>query len=260
MPLKTRSLVLTKSQAACLVALRTGKVSKSQIAIKAKLDLIKTATALGALGRLGLARQDETKKWHTTTRGKIRRFRIDSDRLRQNSGIPGSGGLRLLELLDRPMRGSEIVEKLRVSHQRVRQLVTKLHAQGHVTFGDPENPFWIIRRADDRTPLLSRDDEHVLSAIPREYLTNVTKIRVAARMSENKVLKILEALIAGRFVEEFKGLRGSRVYDSPRPVKVILNAINLLVAQRCHACLLNQTVFAKCFRRSWTRGRCASEM
>jgi hypothetical protein len=89
---------LTKSQAACLVALRTGKVSKSQIAIKAKLDLIKTATALGALGRLGLARQDETKKWHTTTRGKIRRFRIDSDRLRQNSGIPGSGGLRLLEL------------------------------------------------------------------------------------------------------------------------------------------------------------------
>jgi DNA-binding MarR family transcriptional regulator len=158
------------------------------------------------------------------------------------------------------MRGSEIAEKLRVSHQRVRQLVTKLHAQGHVTFGDPENPFWIIRRADDRTPLLSRDEEHVLSAIPREYVTNVTKIRLAARMSENKVLKILEALIAGRFVEEFKGLRGSRVYDSPRPVKVILNAINLLVAQRCHACLLNQTVFAKCFRRSWTRGRCASEM
>jgi predicted transcriptional regulator len=99
-----------------------------------------------------------------------------------------------------------------VSHQRVRQLVIKLHAQGRVTFGDPENPFWIIRRADDRTPLLSRDEEHLLSAIPREYVTNVTKIRLAARMPENKVQKILEGLIASRFVEEFEGLQGNRVY------------------------------------------------
>jgi DNA-binding MarR family transcriptional regulator len=159
-----------------------------------------------------MAKQDEAKRWHTTTRGKIGRFKIVPDRLRRNSGIPGSGGRRLLELLDRPMRGSEIVEKLRVSHQRVRQLVTKLYAQGHVTFGDPENPFWIIRRADDKTRLLSRDEEHVLSAIPREYVTNVTKIRLAARMSENKVLKILQALISSRFVEEFRGLQGSRVY------------------------------------------------
>ena len=73
------------------------------------------------------------------------------------------------------MRGNEIVEKLAVSHQRVRQLLIKLHAQGHVTFGDPEKPFWIMRRAGDKTPLLSRDEEHVLSAIPREYVTNTTR-------------------------------------------------------------------------------------
>jgi DNA-binding IclR family transcriptional regulator len=212
MPLKARSHVLTESQAACLVALRNGKISKSEIAIQAKLDLIKTATALGTLGRLGIAKQDQAKGWHTTTRGNTCRFKIVPDRLRRNSGIPGSGGRRLLKLLDRPMRGNEIVEKLGVTHQRVRQLVIKLYAQGHVTFGDPENPFWIIRRADDRTPLLSRDDEHVLSAIPREYVTNVTKIRLAARMPKNKVQKILEGLIANRFVEDFKGLQGSRVY------------------------------------------------
>ncbi len=110
------------------------------------------------------------------------------------------------------MRGSEIVERLGVTHQRVRQLVIKLHAQGRVTFADPENPFWIIRRADDRTPLLSRDEEHVLSAIPREYVTNVAKIRLAARMPENKVRKILEGLIASRFVEEFEGFQDNRVY------------------------------------------------
>jgi hypothetical protein len=158
MPLKVRSLVLTKSQAACLGALRNGKVSKPEIAIQAKLDLAKTATALGTLSRLELANQDEAKSWHTTTRGRTCRFKTIPDRLRRNSGVPGSGGQRLLKLLDRPMRGNEIVEKLAVSHQRVRQLVIKLHAQGYVTFGDPKKPFWIIRRADDKAPLLSRDE------------------------------------------------------------------------------------------------------
>jgi Mn-dependent DtxR family transcriptional regulator len=110
------------------------------------------------------------------------------------------------------MRGNEIVERLGVSHQRVRQLVIKLHAQGHVNFGDPEKPFWIIRRADDRAPLLSRNEEHVLSAIPREYVTNAAKIRLAARMSENEVQKILDGLIASCFVEEFEGFQGNRVY------------------------------------------------
>jgi DNA-binding IclR family transcriptional regulator len=212
MPVKARSLVLTKSQAACLIALRNNRVSKPEIAIQAKLDLTKTAAALGTLARLGLAKQNPTKRWHATTRGKTCRFKTVPDRLRRNSGIPGSGGQRLLKLLDRPMRGNEIVEKLGVSHQRVRQLVIKLYAQGRVTFGDPENPFWIIRRADDRSPLLSRDEERVLSAIPRDYVTNVTKIRLAARMPENKVQKILECLIASRFVEESEGLQGNRVY------------------------------------------------
>jgi hypothetical protein len=52
---QARSLVLTKSQAACLIALRDRKHAKTEIAIQAKLDLIKTATELGTLARLGLA-------------------------------------------------------------------------------------------------------------------------------------------------------------------------------------------------------------
>jgi Mn-dependent DtxR family transcriptional regulator len=211
MPLKARGLVLTKSQAACLTALRNGKVAKPEIAILAKLDLKKTSAALGTLAQLGMVKQNQKKRWHTTRRGKVCRFKVISDRLRRNSGVPGAGGRRLLNLLDRPMRGNEIVERLGVSHQRVRQLVIKLHAQGYVTFGDEENPFWIIRRTDDRTPLLSRDEEHVLSTIPREYVTNVVKIRLAARMPENKVQKILEGIVS-RFVEEFEGLQGNRVY------------------------------------------------
>jgi len=234
---KARNLVLTKSQAACLIALRRRKDSKPEIAIQAKLDLTKTATELGALARIGLARQNQSKRWHTTTSGKACRFKIVPDRLRRNSGLPGPGALRLLQLLDRPMRGSEIAEELGLSHQRVRQLVIKLHAQGRVSFGDPDKPFWIVMRAGDKTPLLSRDEEHVLSAIPREYATDATKIRLAARMPEHTVQQILERLVASRFVQTFEGLKGNRVYnvtrhaEAPRPpvesdrVRKVLSAI-----------------------------------
>jgi len=105
MPIKARNLTLTNSQVACLIALRHCKDSKSKIAIEAKLDLIKTATALGALARLGLAKQNRAKKWHATARGKTCRYETVPDRLRRNRALPGAGGRRLLALLDRPMRG-----------------------------------------------------------------------------------------------------------------------------------------------------------
>src|SRR6202161_4993494 len=77
---------------------------------------------------------------------------------------------------------SEIAEELALSYKRVRQFVIKLPAQGGVSFGDPDKPFWIVMRAGDKTLLLSRDEEHVLSAIPREYATDATKIRLPARL------------------------------------------------------------------------------
>jgi Mn-dependent DtxR family transcriptional regulator len=209
---KARNLILTKSQAACLIALRRRKDSKPEIAIQAKLDLTKTAAGLGALARIGLASQNQSKKWHPTTSGKVCRFKVVPDRQRRNSGLPGPGALRLLQLLDRPMRGSDIAEELGLSHQRVRQLVIKLHAQGRVSFGDPDKPFWIVMRAGDKTPLLSRDEEHVLSAIPLEYATDCPKIRLAARVPEHTVQQILERLVANRFVQTFEGLKRNQVY------------------------------------------------
>jgi len=203
---------LTKSQAACLIALRHHKRTQPEIAIEARLELKKTTTALRALASLGLTKQDQTKKWHVTERGKTCHFRTVADRTRRNYGLPGPAGRRLLKLLIRPMQCNEIAEKLGVTHQRVRQLLIKLHAQGRVVFGDVDNPFWIVMRAGDKTPLLSFDQERVLSAIPREYSTTVTKIRIAARMPENKVERILGSLTAGRLVDVSKGLQGNREY------------------------------------------------
>jgi Mn-dependent DtxR family transcriptional regulator len=212
MPPKARNLVLTKSQAACLAALQHRKGFKAEIAILAKLDLLKTAAALRVLMRLGLTRQDRTKAWHTTARAKTCCFETVPDRPRQNTGVPGPGARRLLEVLDRPMRGREIAEKLGVTYQRVHQLTIRLHAQGRVTFGDPENPSWIVMRTGDKTPFLSRDEERVLSAIPLEYATNATKIRLVARLPENKTQQALERLIASRFVKACEGFQGNQLY------------------------------------------------
>ena len=212
MALEDRNLVLTKSQAACLIALRDRKDSTPKIAVHAKLDMKKTAAALGELERLGLAKRDQPKNWHATARGKICLFQTVPDRSRRDSGVPGPGGQRLLELLNHPMPGREIAERLGITKQGTRQLLIKLHAQGRVRFADPERPFWLVARTGDKTPILSRDEERVLSAIPPEYATDARKISLAASMPECKARQTLESLIARRFVEACAGFQGGRLF------------------------------------------------
>ena len=137
---------------------------------------------------------------------------LSAERRRRKRGAPRGSGWRLLALLDRPRRGKEIAEKLGLSPQRVHQLVVKLHARGYLSVADPEHPLWLVMRAGDKTRLLSREEERVLSAVPREYVTDATKIRLAVDMAEDLVEKILESLLAARFVESFEGLRGRQVY------------------------------------------------
>jgi DNA-binding MarR family transcriptional regulator len=192
---KAQNIVLTQSQAACLFALRQGNETQSGIALEAKLTLPTTAAALRTLARLRLAEQDPSRRWHATGRGKVCRFETVPNRPRQNTGL-GPAQRRVLELLDRPMRGREIVEKLGMTPQGVRQLLIKLHAQGHVRFADPENPFWFVSRANDKTSLLSRDEERVLSVIPREYATDATKIRLASGASEACALGRVISMVA----------------------------------------------------------------
>lgn len=209
---RTPNLSLTSAQAACLRALCHGRNLKTGIAVEAKLDLIKTESALKTLASLGLAKKDRSKKWRATSRGMTCRYVIAAERLRRKSGLPGPGGQRLLALLDRPMRGTDLAEKLGLTHQRVRQLIVKLHAQGHVSFGDPANPFWMVMRASDKTAYLSRVEERVLSAIPREYVTNATKIRLAVRLPENSLHEVLDQLVHRRLIEASKGLRAEGVF------------------------------------------------
>ena len=160
---KAPRLALRESQTACLVALRHRKCSTPRLAIEAKLDIKKTAAALRTLTQLGLAEREGTRTWRTTARGATCRFETGPDRPRRTQE-PGPSSQRLLDLLDRPMTGSVIAEKLGVTRQRVRQLIVRLHALGRIAFGDPDDPFWIVMRAEDKSLILSYDEERVLSA------------------------------------------------------------------------------------------------
>ena len=223
---KVRNLILTESQAACLVALRFRKESKTEIAIQARLDLKKAAKALEALKELGLARRGEMNSWHPTGRGRNCRFKTIPDPIRRGSALPGPGARRLLDALDRPMRGDQLAERLGITLQRVRQLVVKLHAQGLVKFGDPERILEVVTRTKDKTVLLSQDEVRVLSAIPDAYATNVKKIRLAVLLPEKSVQQILDHFVARHFVVAQGGFADDTVYQ--------ITAIGLKHPQRHH--------------------------
>jgi DNA-binding IclR family transcriptional regulator len=209
---RARNLLLTQAQAACLVALRSGRNSQSKIAIEAELALTKATTALRKLAELGLAQRHETKGWQATPRGIICRFDTVPGRPRRNELAPSPSATRLLELLDRPMRGRQLVKELGMTRQGVHQLLIRLYAQGHVRFADPENPLWLVMRADDKTPALSRSEERVLSVVPRDYATDAVKIRSAAGVPDAEIHEILERLLLRRLIEASEGLRGNQVY------------------------------------------------
>jgi Mn-dependent DtxR family transcriptional regulator len=213
MDTKVRNLILTKSQAACLAALRSSKESKTEVAIQAKLDLIKAAKTLEALRKLGLARRGEITRWHLTRLGRYCRFKTIPDRIRRGSALPGPGARRLLDVLDRPMQGNELAERLGITLQRVRQLVVKLHAQGLVKFGDSERILEVVTRTKDKTILLSRDEARVLSTIPGAYATNATKIRLAVSLPEKSVQQILDRFVARHFVVALDGFTDEAIYQ-----------------------------------------------
>jgi predicted transcriptional regulator len=231
MPSADQSIpTLTKSQADCLLVLRNPGHTRSKIAIAAKLDLKRAEIALRKLEQLGLARQTDSNLWIATALGEDCSFETVPDQRRPPGRPPalafasaptappqkdrplGAGARRLLDLLDRPMRGPALAQELGFSRERVRQLLHSLHALGRVSFGDPDHPSWLIKRAGDETPILTREAERALAALPREHMTDGTRLGAAAGLSDDEAERILADLTAAGLVEAFKGSQGGPVF------------------------------------------------
>jgi DNA-binding IclR family transcriptional regulator len=111
------------------------------------------------------------------------------------------------------MSGSELARQLSITRQRVHQLVVKLHGKGHVRLGDRERVLHVIARKADPTPLLSRDEQRVFSAIAEQYDTTTGKIRLAAGCSEGRAEDILKRLVSIGLVAQNKTVNGTRRYQ-----------------------------------------------
>ena len=205
-------VVLTTSELACFQALGHDTTRKTRIAIATKLDLPKTSAALEKLERLGFIRRDETRRWHPTKRGRTCAVRAVPDRKRRNHGTPGRGGERLLQALEHPMRCDQLAARLGITKQRVYQLAVKLYAHGFIRLGDESKPLHVIARRNDPTLLLSYEQEHVLAVMPREFATTLSKIRVAANLSEELAVAATRRLLVAGLIEEMGGPRGERLY------------------------------------------------
>lgn len=215
MTVATDVIALTACEAACLDAVRDGIATKSRIALATRQDLKSVAGSLDALHQARLIDRSPDGGWRSGVADQGRPVRVVPDgSKRAGSGrlIAGSTAERLLQLLDQPKRGNELVDELRVSRQRVHQLVIRLHAQGRVRLGDPQRALHIVACADDPSLLLARDEERVLSAFPDDAATTPARLRAAARLSLQRLDVPLRHLEAHGLIEPTHPSRGQPAY------------------------------------------------
>jgi len=138
-----RPISLTAPEAACLEALGSCTERKVLIALRAGLNLRQTSRALGTLASLGLASSDAGHAWHPTPRGKRAKISI-APAVRTRGRKPltrlvaGTSATRLLALLDRPRRGSELTTLLSVTRNVFINWL--LPCQHSASYGSPTRP------------------------------------------------------------------------------------------------------------------------
>ncbi len=218
MPPSAVRVQLTVTEAACLNAVKNGLDGKTKIAVETKRDLKTVASALERLGRARLIGRTGSRRWHPTKHGRHCAVRVVPDPERRLGGkvfgrlIAGSAAERLLDALDRPMRGSDLVERLGVTPQRVHQLIVRLHAQDRVRLGDRGKILHIIARSDDPSLLLTHGEERILSALPDEAATTVPRLAAGARMLSARAKNAVDHLYEKGLVEEAGSSRGRTLY------------------------------------------------
>lgn len=211
-PESSATPALTASQAACIEALRKGAASKSQIAIAAGLSHYRARSALLSLASVRLAERAPGNRWRLTRRGRACRLETVPDKHGRGAGKLGRAAKRALRALDHPMSRSELAARLGVTTQRAHQLIVALRAAGRVQLGDPQLRPLIVARAGDPTPLLSRQEQRVLSVIPEHYATTADRIRPAVRCSVSAASRILGRLLELGLIAVEERTAGQKVY------------------------------------------------
>ena len=96
--------------------------------------------------------------------------------------------------------------------RRVRQSVVRLLAHGRVRIVDPAHILNIVARSDDPSVLLTRDEDRVLSALPDEATTGLTRLAAAIHMPTTQIQDALARLCELGLVEDAATRRGKTLY------------------------------------------------
>ena len=175
----SKTILLTRADAACLDAIRAGAGRQNLIALQTKLTLKDAAASIAKLAAAGLVIRQQRYCWEATRRGKRAVVTIVANPERSRGGKrfgeirPGTSSDRLIALLDHPRRGTELAKELGISSQRVHQLVIRLVALGFLRVGDERHPLHIVCRAEDHSVLLRITQERVLSSLSQGGATTV---------------------------------------------------------------------------------------
>jgi len=116
--------------------------------------------------------------------------------------IPTPSEARLLALLDRPRRGTELAPLLGVTRQRVNQMIVTLLEREFIRPADPENRTSIIALRDDPSPLLRLEQERLLSRFPDGEATTLSRIVNLTHTPKEKIASIADSLCKTGLIEK----------------------------------------------------------
>jgi predicted transcriptional regulator len=105
-----------------------------------------------------------------------------------------------------------LARELGVTRERVGQQLLHLNARGRVVFVDPDHPFWLIKRADDESVLLTRDETRVLSAVPAERAVDLRGLTALRTLAGCEVGRILDKLVKRGLVEVERSPGGRQAF------------------------------------------------
>jgi DNA-binding MarR family transcriptional regulator len=115
--------------------------------------------------------------------------------------VPTPSESRLLALLDRPRRATELTLLLGLTRERVRQMIATLLEREFIRPGDPESPTSIVALKQDQSLLLRRDQARLLSRFPATEATTLSRIANLSRASRAQVATIADSLRVAGLIE-----------------------------------------------------------
>ena len=92
------------------------------------------------------------------------------------------------------------------------QLLVHLQARGRIIFVDPDHPSWLIKRADDESAVLARDETRVLSAVPAGRGADVSSLTMVRTLARCDIERSLDSLLEGGLVEIVESPSGAPAF------------------------------------------------